>query len=154
MNPKLAELLSVAAGGPIHWSGKCVHMMYELPGSLTSQGLMIRFAQPSPARPQGLRIRVRGGLIELNGRQLNDVVLWSDTAPDTVFVQFLPAAGETSMTVRVWNAWRDTSGTMQTWIGNAGMLVEPKEDGSTVLRCSDGFGEPSFDDLVAVLSPE
>jgi hypothetical protein len=153
VSTKLAELLSAAGGGPIDWSGQRVHMMYELPQREADQELLITFGQPSPARPQGLRIKVRGGLVELNGEALDDVVLWSDTAPETVLLRFVPAKAKGPMTVRFWNAWRDTSGTMQAWIGNAGMLVETQDDGTTVLRCSDGFDEPSFDDLVAVLNP-
>jgi len=153
MGTKLAELLQAAGGGPIDWSGQRVHMMYELPQPEAAQELLIRFGQPSPGRPQGLRIKVRGGLVELNGEQLDDVVLWSDTAPETVLVRLLPAKAKGPMTVRIWNAWRDTAGTMQAWIGNSGMLVEHQDEGTTVLRCSDGFDEPRFDDLVAVLSP-
>jgi hypothetical protein len=31
------------------------------------------------------------------------------------------------------------------------MLIEEQVDGSTLLRCSDGFAHPTFDDLVATL---
>lgn len=153
MGTKLAELFQASGGKPLDWGGKSVHMMYELPQLGAGQELMIGFGQPSPARPQGLRVKVGGGLVELNGEQLSDVVLWSDTAPETVVLRLLPAKATASMTVRIWNAWRDTAGTMQAWIGNSGMLIEHQDDGTTVLRCSDGFDEPSFDDLVAVLSP-
>lgn len=50
--------------------------------------------------------------------------------------------------LRIWNAWRDNDLT-QAWLGNAGMRVIPGEGGSLTLRCSDGEGEPDFDDLVA-----
>ena len=51
----------------------------------------------------------------------------------------------------MWNSWRDGQGAMQAWVGDAGMLVEEGEGGRIVLRCSDGFDRPSFDDLVVEL---
>lgn len=152
MVTKLAELFQASGGKPVDWAGHLVHMMYELAGPTAGQELVIQFGQPAPARPQALRIRARGGFVELNGQELDDVVLWSDSAPQKVVVGFRPVKADEPMTVRIWNAWRDTAGTMQAWIGNSGMLIEERDDGSTVLRCSDGFEDPSFDDLVAELS--
>lgn len=152
MGPKLAELFQASRGKPVDWAGQLVHMMFELTGPTADQELLIQFGQPAPARPQALRIRARGGLVELNGQELDDVVLWSDSAPQTVVIGFRPAKADEPMTVRIWNAWRDTAGTMQAWIGNSGMLIEERDNGSTVLKCSDGFDDPNFDDLVAALS--
>ena len=152
MGNKLSELFQVSGGKPVDWAGHLVHMMYEMTGPTADQELLIQFGQSAPARPQALRIRVRGGLVELNGQELDDVVLWSDSAPQKVVMGFRPVNADEPMTVRIWNAWRDPAGTMQAWIGNSGMLVEERDDGSTVLRCSDGFEDPNFDDLVAELS--
>jgi hypothetical protein len=55
------------------------------------------------------------------------------------------------MTLRAWNVWCDPAGTMQAWIGNAGMIVREGSAGEVVLCCSDGFGEASVDDLVVTL---
>jgi hypothetical protein len=41
---------------------------------------------------------------------------------------------------------------MQAWIGDAGMVVEEPAPGVLVLRCSDGFDAPTFDDLVVGIS--
>jgi hypothetical protein len=151
VSTKLADLFQASRGEPVEWDGQDVHMMYELAGPAADQELLIRFGQPSPARGQALRIRARGGLLEVNGQALDDVVLWSDSTPESVVVGFRPARADKPMTVRIWNAWRDPAGTMQAWIGNSGMLIE-EHGGSTVLRCSDGFDDPTFDDLVALLS--
>jgi hypothetical protein len=43
---------------------------------------------------------------------------------------------------------------MQSWIGDAGMVVEEGSDGRVTLHCSDGFDRPSFDDLVVDLAVE
>lgn len=151
MSTKLAELFQASRGEPVEWAGHDVHMMYELVGAAADQELLIGFGQPSPAHAQALRIRARGGLLEVNGQALDDVVLWSDSTPETVAVGFRPAKADKPMTVRIWNAWRDPAGTMQAWIGNSGMLIDEQVDGSTLLRCSDGFDDPTFDDLVATL---
>src|SRR5881397_2580858 len=47
------------------------------------------------------------------------------------------------------NSW-DQGGILQSWLGNAAMLIEEKE-GSVILRCSDGLGDPEFGDLVVEL---
>lgn len=149
MSRKLADLFRESRGKPIVLAGREVHMMYEFAGPAAQDELSIRFAPPSPARDQALRIRADGGLLEVNGQALEDVVLWSDSTPELVVVGFQPAGDK--MSLRIWNAWRDPAGTMQAWIGNAGILVE-HHHGSTVLRCSDGFDDPTFDDLVATLT--
>lgn len=148
---KLSDLFQASSGAPIDWEGQRVQMMYELNAEV-DQDLEIRFKDLSPARPQGLRLRARGGVLDVNGSRLEDVVLWSDSAPEVVNVKLVPAKGKGPMNVRLWNTWRDAAGTMHAWIGNAGMLVEHHDDGSTDLRCSDGFDEPTFDDLVAMLT--
>jgi hypothetical protein len=152
MAVRLSDLFQESSGAPIDWEGQSIHMLYELQPE-ADQEVQIRFEQPSPARPQALRLRARGGLMEVNGSRLDDVVLWSDSAPESLNVRFVKTKSKGPISVRVWNAWRDPAGTMQAWIGNAGMLVERGDDHATVLRCSDGFDEPSFTDLVAVLTP-
>ncbi len=151
MTSKLSDLFQASSGAPIEWEGQRVQMMYEMHPAGTEE-LEITFEQPSPARPQALRLRARGAVLEINGSRLDDVVLWSDSAPESVIVRVVPDKfSKAPMNLRLWNAWRDPAGTMQAWIGNAGMRVEQRDDGSTVLRCSDGFDEPTFNDLVAVL---
>ncbi len=66
----------------------------------------------------------------------------------------LPADGP--LVVRLWNAW-DLVGVEHAWTGNSGCIREdlPIPDGALGrfrLWCSDGLGEPSFDDLVVVVT--
>ena len=151
MSSKLAELFRASGGAPVLLAGGLVHMMYEVTGLVDAHGLRIEFLQPSPARPQALRLKARDGFIELNGQLLDDVVLWSDSAPESVVARFHPRGSEKSMSLRIWNAWRDDAGAMQSWIGNAGILIDELPNKITVLKCSDGFDGPTFDDLVARL---
>lgn len=46
------------------------------------------------------------------------------------------------------NQWRRPDGVEDEWTNNAGMVVE-ESDRCVLLRCSDGIGAPTFDDLVA-----
>lgn len=145
MAEKLSDLFERAKAPVVTWEDVLVHSMYELPDLPNGTIVRIEFGDPNPARPEGLRLKIRGGSLLIEGRELNDVVLWSDSSPQLVTAT---VRGSMSGTLRLWNCWRDPADTMQAWIGNAGMLVEPIADGF-VLRCSDGFGEISFDDLVA-----
>jgi hypothetical protein len=146
MSARLSERFMEAQGEPIEVDGKLVRMMYELPPIEAPAELRIELATSS-SRPQGVRLKVRDGDVVLNEQVLDDVVLWSDSAPPTVIAQLRPKSSRKSMNVRVWNVWRDPAGTMQAWIGDAGLVVEDEQDGSATLGCSDGFDEPDFDDL-------
>lgn len=150
MSARLAERLAAAQGAPIEVDGKLVHMMFELPPISDAAELHIELETDS-ARPQAVRLKARGGKLLLNDQLVDDVVLWSDTAPPSVTASLRPQSSGKPMTLRVWNAWRDPAGTMQAWIGDAGMLVEEPAPGAVVLRCSDGFDAPSFDDLIVRL---
>jgi hypothetical protein len=152
MPVKLAEQFQAAQGAPVEVDGQLAHMMYELPPVTAPVRLRITLT-PRGERPQGLRLKARDGQVVVNDQGLEDVVLWSDSAPPEVEATLEPAGGK-PMTVRVWNTWRDQQGAMQAWIGDAGMVVEEAGDGRVTLRCSDGFERPSFDDLVAELTVE
>jgi hypothetical protein len=144
MAERLAERLQSARGEPVELAdGRRVHMLHELAPLTAPAELRIALRAAAP-RPQGLRLRARGGRMVINGGDHDDVVLWADTAPPEVVVALRPRG---TMTVRAWNVWRDNSGAMQAWIGDAGMLVE---DGR--LRCSDGYDRPSFTDLEVTLA--
>jgi uncharacterized protein len=150
MSARLAERLAAAHGAPIEVDGKLVYMTFEVPPVDGPAELRIALETSSP-RPQGVRLKVRAGKLLVNDELVDDVVLWSDSAPPTVTASLRPHSLRKPATLRVWNAWRDPAGTMQSWIGDAGMLVEESAPGEVVLRCSDGFDTPTFDDLVVRL---
>ncbi len=73
---------------------------------------------------------------------------------DVVELHVLPPVGGT--TLRLWNAW-DLVGVEQAWTGNSGIIaeeLETPENARARMRfwCSDGLGDPSFDDLVMVMT--
>ena len=146
---KLAERFQAAQGAPVEVDGQLAHMMYELPPLDGPARLRIAL-RAGEARPDGLRLKARNGHVVVDDQALDDVVLWSDSAPPEVTAELQPGGGK-PMSLRMWNTWRDGQGAMQAWVGDAGMLVEEGEGGRVLLRCSDGFDRPSFDDLVVEL---
>ena len=73
-------------------------------------------------------------------------MLWMDTATPTIEV--LCARVDDDGELQISNRWRLDDGREDEWLNNYGMVVDSDTDDSFVLRCSDGFGAPSFDDLV------
>jgi hypothetical protein len=144
---KLAELLSASRGGPINWNGRTVQMLYELGGIESSARMSVRFLRVSGDRPQALRLKVFGGRFTMRGQEESDIVVWADVPNPDATMQVVPRRQGTPFSVRLWNAWRDSAGIMQAWVGNAALEAEPIE-GGVLLRCSDGFGAATFDDLI------
>ena len=150
MAEKLADVFQQAQAPSITWEGRVVHSMFELPPARHDATLRVTFESTTKDRPEGLRLKVRGGAAQIDGQDLDDVVLWSDSAPPVVDVPI--RADERGAVLRVWNCWHDPAGAMQAWIGNAGMLVNQTSSGYR-LECSDGFGEAEFGDLVISVDP-
>jgi hypothetical protein len=146
MAARLAERFKAAKGAPIEVDGVLVQMMYELPPIQAPAELRVEL-ETSSGRPQGLRLKARDGDLLLNDQLLDDVVLWSDSAPPLVTAELRPKSKRKPMSLRVWNVWRDDAGTMQAWNGDAGLVVEREQAGTVILGCSDGFDQPSFGDL-------
>ena len=145
----LSRLFAEAQSSQIDWGGP-LHSMVELPTSLTC--MTVRFLRAKTCPTQGLRVKVRGGSIQVESTTSSDVVLWRDSAPDEVLIRVRwPARG--SRALRVWNVWR-AHGVTQAWIGNAGMRVASVSTAGYVLQCSDGWGAPDFTDLMVEIRTE
>lgn len=151
MSGRLADRFKASQGAPIEVDGRVAQMAYDLPPIAASTELRVQMEARS-SWPQGLRLRAQEGDVLLNDQALSDVVLWSDTAPPEVVADLRPKSQGKPLSVRVWNVWRDDQGTMQAWIGDAGLVVDDKRDGSVTLCCSDGFGKPDFGDLAVKLT--
>lgn len=144
MEAKLSERFAQSRGRPIHLGDLEIHMIYERPVA-PGDSIRVRRTGARSSPVQALRLKVETGKLLVHGEALKDVVLWSDTAPEeVVLVAEIPKGGTT---LKIWNAWRDANGTMQAWIGDAGMLIREESNG-VQLRCSDGTGGVRFDDLV------
>lgn len=138
-------------GGPIEYEGRELHLAFVLPVHAGDE-IRIVFLRFTRELRQGVRIvtRGRGCKVSVGGRLLDDVVLWSDTAPREVLMTV--HGGGKGAEIRIWNVWEDPiRGTMLQALSSGAIEIQPQPDRSVVLRCSDGSGEPEFDDLVILL---
>jgi hypothetical protein len=148
----LSAIFAEQQSNVIEWNGIPVHGLYEfarVPGQLS-----LEFLSSKPLPVQGVQLRIRGGLLEIDGVETTDFVLWTDTAPRAVTVA-VRRTGRGKTTLKLWNVWRGGLDVTQAWLGNAAMRVEACPDPrQVVLKCSDGEGEPDFDDLVVAVTVE
>lgn len=136
-----------AKGGSVRVGELDVVALYELllePGDT----LRISFARVSPDRAQALHAKPDTGSLVANGVSLRDAIFWSDTVPSEFIVSFMSAK---PTKLKLWNEWRDHRGTEHAWLGNAGIVVV-RNGVEFELRCSDGIGEPTFEDLIVKLT--
>ncbi len=145
----LSSLFAEQQASEIDWNGP-LFSLYELPTSTTRLG--VEFRHRGSELRQGVRLKARGGKLEANGVEESDLVLWQNSSPPRVDV-LVRWAKRGSRSLRIWNCW-EVNGVMHAWLGNAGMRVERAPEGTIVLRCSDGHGEPDFGDLVVEIAAE
>ena len=130
----------------IEWNGMTLHGLFEFDN--VPDQFRLEFLGSKPLPVQGVQLRIRGGKLEIDGVEATDFVLWTDTAPSSVAVTVRPT-GRGKTTLKLWNVWRGGLDVTQAWLGNAAIHVEGSADPThVVLRCSDGEGEPDFEDLV------
>jgi len=144
MSKNLSELLTDAKGAPIWFGDLEVSAICELPMESRSI-LKVSIEQASYAIPQALHMMAKDGSLLANGMSLTEAIFWTDTAPRDFEVSFMPSRATGQL--KLWNEWRDKNGVEHAWIGNAGIVISRDED-ELLLKCSDGIGEPTFDDFV------
>lgn len=145
----LSAIFTAQQASQIDWDGP-LFSLYELPTA--GCRVSLEFRSVCSAFRQGVRLKVRGGQLEIDGVEATDFALWYDTAPSQVEVN-VRWKGKGPRSLRIWNSW-EHNGVAHAWLGNAGMRVEEVEPGRFLLRCSDGEGEPNFDDLVVGVTVE
>jgi len=142
----LNERLADSKGEPFEYEGLTVHGVYRRDVHQDDL-LQVRFVRRTPTIRQGLQLKTNRGQLLVNGQSLKSGVLWMDTAPEVVEIVCHPP--RPGATLSIWNVW-EREGIVHAWVGNAGMLVEQRND-AVVLKCSDGVGKPDFQDLVVEL---
>lgn len=145
----LSEVFAAARSSRIEWDGP-LYGLYPLPAE--SSALRLSFLSQSSRLRQGIRLKISGGTLVVNGHTARDLVLWEDTPPSEVEV-FVRWHGSSDRSLRVWNCW-ERNGLIDAWTGNSGFRVEEAGDGVVVLRCSDGDGDPDFQNLVVSIQIE
>lgn len=146
MGSTLGELFAAQNTDTVHHRGRIVKAVVRIPVS-DGATLIVRRRGVGAPRPQSLHLALGSGTIEVEGQQGAEVVLWSNTSPEEVT---LTIHGEAATILEVWNGW-SMGGVDNAWIGNAGIVTKNTSSG-TVLRCSDGVGEPDFSDLEVEIS--
>jgi hypothetical protein len=146
-NKNLSERFAESKGLPILHEGAEVHAIFrrELTGPAS---IKLWFRSVPKRAPQGLCFSLDSGELVLDGEKTKlKMRVWQDMAPPEIQIECLPKGKRA--TLRIWNIWRNANDVTDAWIGNAGMIIESND--VIHLRCSDGVGAPSFDDLVADL---
>ncbi|WP_294287983.1 hypothetical protein [uncultured Sphingomonas sp.] len=148
MTQALADLFADAQSPQLVWDGEMAYAIYEV--SPAPETLTVEFLNAINAPVQGLTLKVNGGVLDVNGTESPEMLLWRDTAPDTVVVRVKSEPGARTA-CKLWNIWRGSMSGVdvaQAWLGNAGMRIEQSGDGNQLLlRCSDGEGPVDFNNL-------
>lgn len=144
----LSDQFVAADSDTIRHLGRVVKALVRVP---VVDGATVRVLrrQVGSSRPQGLKLALNNGVLDVNGLRAPSVVLWSTTSPDEVS---LTVRGDTAKTLEVWNCW-SMGGVDTSWVGNAGIVTKTTATGM-VLRCSDGIGAADFADLEAEIVVE
>lgn len=144
MKKILAKLFSEAKGHTVEYEGRTVHGVVfrhvNTPGKF-----LVRFIKAVPLPVQALCIDIEPGKLLIEDTEAPNMLLRLDTSPSVVNVSYRP--GTKGSRISFYNAWINEDGGIDSWLVHAGMLVE-ESGNKMVLRCSDGRGEPTFDDLI------
>lgn len=155
MKDDFEALFIAAQANEIDWHGP-LFGFYELPAGTTR--LTLTFEASNADCPQGLCIKVRGESMRIQDVASPVFNIWTDTAPKRTEIKVVwKKTRTTPKSLRVWNIWRRVTEKWEiteAWSGNSGMRVEDHDDGSWTFRCSDGVGDPDFNNLVATIHAE
>lgn len=142
----LAEAFRNSSGRKTKWQGQVVHSVVKIDVS-DGDVIEIRRRSASGQRAQALKVAADKGGLRANGVLTPIAAIWTHTAPETAILE---VSGKRTRSLDVWNSW-SYDGVDSSWIGSAGILHD--RDGDThTLRCSDGVGDPAFEDLIVELS--
>lgn len=147
MAQSLNARFAAAKGEPIDFEGRTVHALYKR-DLQAGDRFTVEFLSWNKDRAQGVNLRTKGGALEVNEANSSTISLWVDTAPPRVDVLCVKKPRDGVLMVS--NQWRRPDGVEDEWTNNAAIIVE-HADRRVVLRCSDGIGRPTFDDLIIEL---
>lgn len=142
MSTSLAAAFRNGNGRKTKWQGEIVHSFLHI-GVKEGDTIEVERLEASPTRAQALKVAVDKGSLRTNGVVLSPIAIWTHTSPKQAT---LHVVGRKARSIDIWNSW-SFEGVDSSWLGSAGMIVESTNNVHT-LRCSDGLGEPSFDDMV------
>jgi hypothetical protein len=126
----------------VRWRGLDVYSMY--PVELSGGWAEVAVESVSDELEQGIRVTSES-IMRVEDWSGTGLLVWTREAVRPVRFRI---DSEAPGTLRLSNCWRGPHGAVQTWLANAGMLVERLSEHVVRLRCSAGPGEVDFDDLV------
>ncbi|MFF2084072.1 hypothetical protein ACFVVM_09865 [Nocardia sp. NPDC058176] len=138
---------------PIDWCGAAVYPMYTeaLPAGTTALHLRALSVMPPPdVSGLGIGLSVQDGHVNLNGRSLAGVDIWSEALVDGIDISVTADAPDALFTLTP--VWVAGTSEHQSWTGNYGVVVDLLPDGASTLWCSTGPGTPDFNELVVELT--
>ncbi|MFT5200849.1 MAG: hypothetical protein ACI9C1_000214 [Candidatus Aldehydirespiratoraceae bacterium] len=101
-------------------------------GTAADTTITVHRERSSDGAVQGLAFEAEHPLT-IGDQEATRIVLWCDTAPETVQIVTGPAGP-----LYIWNVWR-TASLIQAWEGDA--RIEVEDEGEDLgLRCYDGLG--------------
>ncbi|MBO0768895.1 MAG: hypothetical protein J2O48_09455 [Solirubrobacterales bacterium] len=140
---------------PITYQGELVYPNFSADMAVGDRVRTTWLSAASP-RVQGLSLSLRipdiggakgrGGLLRIEETEAPTIGYWMDTAPRVVEAECVKLKSGAELWIS--NRWRTDDGVEHEWLNNFGIKIEPITEDSVILHCSDGYGEPSFDDQV------
>ncbi|MFT9774602.1 hypothetical protein ACMZ29_18360, partial [Brevibacterium casei] len=142
-NISLAQRFQEARAPKIEVDGREIYSLYEIDVSSGDTLLSFDFVSSKKSSNQGIKIKALNCNVEVNNQILTDFFIWLDHSPNHIPMNVRIGKGGKA-TLKVWNVWKYDD-VVHAWIGNAGMLVK-KDDRHIAFHCSDGVGDPDFED--------
>jgi hypothetical protein len=159
----LNERFMESKGEPVKVGGLTVYSQYKRPLSAGDR-FHLTFADTNSDLVQGITLRAMsgtwpnpkrrrpyGGTLRVNDVESSAITLWMDTAPRRVTIDCVKASSDAFLAVS--NRWRYADGFEDEYTNCAGIVIENSSHGVT-LRCSNGFKEVDFANLVVELTLE
>jgi hypothetical protein len=152
MPADFAAQFEKSSGKPIEFNGRVLYPRFSI-DVIRGDRLEISFLRFTETPVQGLSLgsENRNLDLECGGTRGHSFALWTDSAPKHIAVDIIrPVRAAVQLDIR--NIWRDEKyGSTMYGLNAAAIQVESQDNGEFVLRCSDGSGEPDFNDLVALV---
>lgn len=152
MSVDFSRQFSQSGGAPIEWEGVLLHRTLRV-GAKRGDHFELSFVRFTEHPVQGLAVgsKDRNVQMECAGTKSHDFVLWTDTAPKHVAISVLKPVRKHAEIV-IYNVWRDEKyGTTMYGLSAAAMQIVPHGQNEQIIRCSDGWLGPDFNDLVVLL---
>ncbi|MDB1113954.1 MULTISPECIES: hypothetical protein [Pseudomonas] len=143
MTETLSSIFQRTRGAPIEIAERLVYPIFQKKIKAGRSNFLARRLSSSTQPISGLRLKVVRGELEVNNQHHSEIILWTDTSPQSVLFSVVSKA---ACELKIWNVWR-VNDVVQAWVGNAGIVIT-EEERVTKLECSGGTEAVNFSTLV------